>query len=164
MKTKDRVVINIIGVGYNLSIGNTPLTNIGNQNSVTDNKFVLYSGANILEKGQVELWLNHKRKKTILFSEINESKRLFPFFNIETDLFRNKPNQILTGEQEKGLIARIIISEEKFDIENLKLHITCFEINNLFLKLINAISYNGQYLKSKKSDTVLTGTLLENCN
>lgn len=111
MKAEDRILINISGTGYDLQVGKlngadyeqllnfekeskSSLNNVlfddnfylknslsENYKSWRDFNFASYKGADLFQKGQIEIWVNRKRKKTYPISKIENSPLLFPLFN-----------------------------------------------------------------------------------
>lgn len=123
-----------------------------------------YRGADLFHKGQIEIWLNRKRKKTYKLSEIENSTFLFPQFNFEKSYLFEKSNQLIIGVQEKGYLNKFIFSTPKFLIEDLKFHIIQIKFDLFELKILYNISYQGIELTSLKNDTVVTGNVCEIIN
>lgn len=120
-----------------------------------------YRGADLFHKGQIEIWINRKRKRTYQFSEIENSTFLFPLFNFEKSYLLKKENQLIIGVKEKGYLNKFIFSTQKFLIEDLKFHITEIKFDLFELKILHNISYQGIQLTSIKNDTVVTGNVCE---
>lgn len=190
MNTEQRILINVIGTGYDIRIGNLNkddykvLSEIEKQTDISLNELLFnedfysenkisetynswkdfndignYRGVDLLEKGQIEVWINRKRKKRYLLSEIKEPTTLFPLFNCVEERVCNKSHQISIGLQEKGLLNKFIITTSSFQIEELKIHIVELNLNSKLLNILRAVSYKGIYLNSIKDDTLVTGTV-----
>lgn len=200
MKPNNRVLINIIGVGYDVCLCEVSpdmkdtfamalnqekqslhhllfnedffnkyeiakLDNTGNCKSWNDfeNKGV-FRGANLLERGQIEIWINRQRAKTYKFSELISAETLFPLFELdERSIFEPDclNTQLVIGFQETGHLNKFRIKALKFLPEELRLHTVKFHSYNKPIKLLYKVTYLGVALKSLKRDTVVTGTVLE---
>lgn len=195
MKTEDRIMINIIGTGYDLSIANLNynthkilseikklennklhyllfddsfyidnIINVNHKSWRDFNNVGQYRGADLFHKGQIEIWINRKRKKTYQFSEIENSTFLFPLFNCDKDFLFKKANQLIIGVKEQGYLNKFIFSTPKFSIEGLTFHITEIKFDLFELKILHNITYQGIQLTSIKSDTVVIGNVCEIVN
>lgn len=126
------------------------------------NNKAMYRGANLSERGQLEIWFNRKRIRTYQFHELISEATLFPLFDnheqILKDTLSDKPNFIV-GFQEKGHLAKYKMKIEKFIPEEFQLHILQFLTPSLTIRLLHKITYAGNQLESIKDDTVVTGTL-----
>ncbi len=177
MLPTNRVLITISGTGYCVYFDNTASLKECNHlqlfeklflkqaNSSNDNKQKIapnfFSGANVLEKGQLDIWINRKRKKIIQLSEINASSALFPILNSDCKIHKNKNNQLLLAQQEKGLVTKLVLPCSQFLIDNLLLHIIHIKTEKTELKLIRQITYNGKQLITLKNDTLVTGSIID---
>lgn len=192
MKTEDRILINIIGTGYDLRLGQLNddnykiLNKIDKQKNDSINELLfnkefytksqisytykswtdfndigIYRGVNLSEMGQIEIWINRKRKKRLLVSEIIEPTSLFPLFKTKKENLLLKSHQIIIGVEEKGHLNKFVINTPKFLIEELEFHFVEIKLNSTVLKVLKSISYQGLFLKSVKNDTVITGTICE---
>lgn len=123
-----------------------------------------FRGADLFHKGQIEIWLNRKRKKTYQLSEIDNSMSLFPLFNCDKENLTKKENQLIIGVKEKGYLNKYIFSAPRFTIEDLKFHIIEIKSDLFELKILHNISYQGIQLTSIKNDTVVTGNVCEIVN
>ncbi|MBL0330048.1 MAG: hypothetical protein IPP64_11680 [Bacteroidetes bacterium] len=198
MKSENKVLINIIGTGYDVCVCEVPSLlldqlNLGiakeerslgyllfedefyakyqipktdTKNYSTwkdfDNKGV-YRGANLSERGQLEIWFNRKRIKTYQFHELINDANLFPLFDnqeqfLKDTLDTNKPNFVV-GYQEKGHLSKYRMNIDRFIPEEFQLHILQFFTPQLTIRLLHKITYSGVEVKSLKDDTVITGTL-----
>ena len=196
MKPDNKILINIIGVGYDVCVCEVPLglfdhlglaiateeRSLGYllfddefyrkyQISKSDTKNYscwkdfgnkgFYRGANLMERGQIEIWINRKRVKTYQFHELINNATLFPLFEttelVLSELLGNQPEFIL-GVQEKGHLAKYVIKSDKFLPEELQLYIVEFGFSEKRIKLLYKVAYLGVALKSLKNDTVVTGT------
>lgn len=180
MLPNNRVIINISGTGYCVYIDNKGILKELNDIDLFEKLFLndegnaskqqqnyphnYFNGANMLEKGQLDIWVNRKRKKTIQLSEINVSSALFPILNCKYKTHKNKANQLLIAQQEKGLITKMMLPCAQFVIDDLLLHIIHIKIEKTELKLIRKITYNGKQLISLKNDTVVTGSIIDRQN
>ena len=200
MEKESSILINIIGTGYDVSVGEVPpdlfeffrkAVNVEKQslhdllfdedfykkyeiskanNSVKYaswkdfNDNAVYRGANLMENGQLEIWINRRRVKTYRFGELIGDATLFPLFGSE-EAFINEASeaninkQIVIGFQEKGQLAKYKIKSGKFLYEELKLHIIQFLYFKSTIKLLYKITYSDLVLNSLKHDTVVTGTV-----
>lgn len=177
MLSNNRVIINISGTGYYVYIDNKGILKELNDIDLFETLFLndegnaskqqqnyphnYFSGVNILEKGQLDIWVNRKRKKTIQLSDINISNTLFPILNTEYKTHKNKANQILIAQQEKGLITKMMLPCAQFVTDDLLLHIIHIKTDKTELKLIREITYNSKQLISLKNDTVVTGSIID---
>lgn len=199
MNTENIILINIIGIGYDVCVGDVsseltvvfskavrqekqslhhllfdeefykkyvlPQMDSSNNNYFSWKDFnnkAMYRGANLLESGQLEIWINRKRVKTYKFHELTNKAMLFPLFDFREQILSEMLNNetcILIGVQEKGHLAKFKMKIEKFIPEELQLHIIQFQCSNVSIKLLYKITYSGMVLKSLKQDTVVTGTV-----
>lgn len=122
-----------------------------------------YRGANLLEPGQIEFWKDRKRLKTYKFQEIVQSMVLFPILNIEEVKLSagdKSKKAIAFGYQEKGFLAKFSIQSEKFLMDHLQFYVIEIPTVPVKMKVLYKVVYRVKELKSVKSDTVLTGTVL----
>lgn len=199
MKTENRILINIIGIGYDICVGEVspeltyafskavkqekqslyhllfdeafykkyaiPQMDNPNSNYLSWKDFnnqAMYRGPNLLENGQLEIWIHRKRAKTYMFHELTNKAILFPLFDTREQILSemlNNETSILIGVQEKGHLAKFKMKIDKFIPEELQLHIVQFQCSNVSIKLLHKITYSGVVLKSLKQDTVVTGTV-----
>jgi len=186
----EKVVINVIGTGYDICIdrldGNlnfefdlketSELHNClfgiefyKKQHVVNNHKVIhswkdfntngMFRGADVLEYGQIEIWINRRRRKTYKFHELKSDLRLFPLFEI-TEEYINSTSQLIIGVQEKGFLAKFVFQSEEFSIEEIKLHFVNIPLKNRSIPLLYKISYCNTELKSQRSDTIITSTVL----
>lgn len=197
MATDNKILINVIGTGYDVCVGEiTPQTKeifnaaVEQENKplnhlLFDNDFykkypiansyhfweysnwkdfddkAVYRGANLLEYGQMEIWINKKKVKTYKFHELISNATLFPLFDANEELLTEllTGSNLLIGVQEKGHLAKFTIKSFKFIPEELQLHIVNFTSGKSNIKLLYKITYFGKALISLKQDTVVTGTV-----
>ena len=122
-----------------------------------------YRGANLNERGQLEIWFNRKRLRTYQFNELISDANLFPLFDnqeviLKNTLNANQPNFVL-GVQEKGHLSKYRMPLDKFIPEEFQLHILQLFTPRVTIRLLHKITYSGNVLKSIKEDTVVTGTV-----
>lgn len=196
MKTKNKVLINIIGTGYEISVcepspelcqkllredkedrsasallldesfyesfkcpetiekKNLSWKNLNNKG--------MFRGANLNERGQLEIWMNRKRIKTYAFQELMNEAVLFPLFDSEElflkDVLSDAP-AFLIGIQEKGQQGKYYIRADRFNPEEFRLHLIRFQSSGRNIRLLHKISYAGESLHSLKDDTLVTGSV-----
>jgi hypothetical protein len=119
----------------------------------------MYRGADMSEYGQIEIWINRRRMKTYKFHELKSDLRLFPLFEISEE-YINSTSQLIIGVQEKGFLAKFVLQVERFSIEGIKLHFVNIPLQNRSIPLLYKISYFSIELKSLRSDTIITSTVL----
>ena len=196
METEIKILINTIGIGYDVCVCEVPpglMDHLGLAMSTEERHFAyllfedefyvkykipktdtknysswkdfgnkgFYRGANLLERGQIEIWINRKRIKTYQFHELISNATLFPLFDtkeLNLSELRGKEPEFILGFQEKGHLSKYIIKADKFFPEELHLHIVEFLFSGNRIKLLYKITYQGTALKSLKDDTVVTGT------
>ena len=122
-----------------------------------------YRGANLSERGQLEIWFNRKRIRTYQFHELINDANLFPLFENKEEILKNslddnQPNFIV-GYQEKGHLSKYRLTIDKFIPDEFQLHIVQFFTPQKTIRLMHKITYSGTTLNSTKDDTVITGTL-----
>lgn len=199
MNNEDKIVINFIGIGYEIAVGaltevqfqtlsslsaregeslqnlffdadffeNNPVPYIGKSGhykSWSDfNNQGIFTGPSLMEKGQMEIWINRKRIKTYKFFELLSQATLFPIFKADTfslpvsEAFK----QLIVGVQEKGHLAKYVFKTKIFNSDLLKLDLIRIPLQDKSLYLLNTISYNGVRLISTKHDTVITGMVFK---
>ncbi len=122
----------------------------------------IYRGANLAERGQLEIWFNRKRLITYQFNELINEGILFPLFDNQEqklkELVSDKSNFVI-GVQEKGHLAKFKMKIDTFIPGAFQLHIIEIFTPEKIIRLLHKITYEGNTLKSIKDDTVVTGTL-----
>ena len=126
-----------------------------------------YIGADLKMPGQLEIWKNRKKLKTIKFAEIINSNTLFPLLNVCYSSMRSisEDNQLLVaGLQIKGLIAKYEFECEHFDIDKLELSAVEIQLENYNFLLLYKLVYDGVELISRNADTVQVGSVFSLMN
>lgn len=121
----------------------------------------IFRGANLLDRGQIEIWKNKKRIKTYTFNSLLTENLLFPIFNSSSEDLKNinkLDNAFLIGVQEKGHLGKYKIEASTFNPDELRLHLINFTIQNKPIKLLHKITYQNIELNSLIHDTLITGT------
>lgn len=125
-----------------------------NFNNIQDTSGLLES-----HRSQVEIRLNKKPRKKIVFSDLNNAGLLFPLYNVDTiaiDL-NTKNRSVTIVEQDIGTTAFYQFNCHKFSIDNLRFQICSVKTtNNIAYSILSGISYDGFELKPYKSDTLVT--------
>ena len=116
-----------------------------------------YKGADLLSLGQMEIWKNRKKLKTIKFTEIINSNSLFPILNFcysQMPCVSEDNQLLLVGLQYKGLVAKYEFICDSFDLDKLELSVVEINLVNYNFLVVNRITYNGVELISRKNDVV----------
>ncbi len=142
-----------------------PISKSDTKNYVTWKDFGnkgFYRGADLTQRGQLEIWFNRKRLRTYQFHELINDGLLFPLFDVKELVLKtlhDEKSSFVIGIQEKGQLAKYTMKLDKFIPEEFQLHILQFFTPQKTIRLLHRITYSGTALKSIKDDTVVTGTL-----
>jgi hypothetical protein len=109
----------------------------------------------------VEVRLFGKRKRSIRFDEIIDSKSLFPLFNTEVKNFNidEKPRTLVVVEKEIGLINHFKLITDSFSLEKLSFDINGLTVSHskLNFEILSGIQYDGVKLKAFGNDALVCG-------
>ncbi|MBL0105262.1 MAG: hypothetical protein IPP51_16700 [Bacteroidetes bacterium] len=189
MFPKQKILINLMGTGYDIWCGELPermrglpameiVEAIQGQSAIVvkrKNKakeihpvendfknFLSYRGPNLLELGQMEIWINRKRIYTYKFQELADSATLFPIFKVKSEnIIITGDNYIISGLQEKGYLAQYSLETENFSVDQLQLNTLQLTINNKPISLLHQFTFHNRDLKVKWRDTAVTGLVWE---
>ncbi len=105
----------------------------------------------------IEIKVNSRQKRRIFTQELMHENVLFPIYNTSHFLIEGRQNQTLCiVEKEIGTIASFKLDVEKFTLEKLNFELKTIEIrNDLKYTILTKIEYDGQTIKSKKTDTLI---------
>lgn len=187
MISEDRILINIIGTGYDLRHTrlDKALYNLLKQdtNTLQDDLFNLdfynthselkgyknwenfksinsYRGANVLDKGQIEIWINRKKRKFNI-NELYQSNSLFDMFNTEIKQLSLARQQLLIGVQEKGYLGQYLFTTKHFELSKLQFHLLQIHTEHKQILVLNQIEYNNKIILNVRNNTAITGTFCQ---
>ena len=106
----------------------------------------------------IEIRMNGRKKRDILVTDLLSKESLFPLYNIRYNNVSESLNSIWSvTEKELGLFSCFEVDTTRLDIDKL-----VFEFNNVDtgyerLELLSSLQYDGELLKSKSSDTLVSG-------
>ncbi|MBL0049721.1 MAG: hypothetical protein IPP32_16685 [Bacteroidetes bacterium] len=106
----------------------------------------------------IEIKVNSRQKRRIFTQELMHENVLFPIYNTNHSLIdgSNKNQMLNIVEKEIGTIASYKLDVKKFNLEKLNFELQTIEIRtDLQYTILSKIVYDGQTLKSKKSDTLI---------
>jgi len=121
-----------------------------------------YRGADLSDRGQLEIWFNRKRLITYQFNELINDGILFPLFDNQEQKLKDCVSDnfnFVIGVQEKGHLAKFKMKIDTFIPGEFQLHVIEIFTPEKIIRLLHKITYAGNTLKSIKDDTVVTGTL-----
>lgn len=108
------------------------------------------------EKSQIELWFGRRRLIKIKLENLFRQQTLFPLYQTQIEEVNKKlKSGLYLEEREIGNIGIYEIKIEKFEIVNLKFHLSKIAFTQMRYELLNEISYGGNSLHLTKSDTLL---------
>ncbi|MCX6291847.1 MAG: hypothetical protein NT126_08790 [Bacteroidetes bacterium] len=107
----------------------------------------------------VEIRINNKQKKKIIFRELLNENVLFPLYRSSVLKEENdsRPGKsLIIVEKEIGTIAGFEFETGKFSLEQLQFFLKQVKVNEeLQFTVLSGIEYDGRKLMSKKSDTLV---------
>ncbi|MBL0048923.1 MAG: hypothetical protein IPP32_12600 [Bacteroidetes bacterium] len=108
-------------------------------------------------QSSIEEKVNSRQKRKIFMQDLKHENVLFPIYNTSHCLIEGRQNQTLSIiEKEIGTIASYKLDVEKFTFEKLNFELHTIEIrSDLKYTILSQIYYDGQTLKSKKTDTLI---------
>ncbi len=119
-----------------------------------------YKGLINDNKSLIEIRINNRQKRKILFKELLNETVLFPVFQTTISRIENLtliPNSLLAIEKEIGTFASYKFEAESFSLDKLSFVITILSIQKPSdLVLLTKITYDGHELMTNQSDTVVT--------
>lgn len=110
-------------------------------------------------QSSIEIRINGKKQRKILFSDLIGDSLLFPLYKTtvsEPQSFQQSEGNLIIVEKEIGTIANYLFETENFLIDNLNFPIQSVNIRkDLKYTIINNLNYSGKELVSRKSDTLI---------
>ena len=107
----------------------------------------------------IEIRVNNKQKRKILFKDLSNEGVLFPLYQTkfsETDCSTKHPNCLLIVEKEIGTVATYEFDSDKFLMD--KLHFTLRTVTikpEMKYVILSSIEYEGKKLVKRKTDTLV---------
>ncbi|MCB9426634.1 MAG: hypothetical protein H6584_06355 [Flavobacteriales bacterium] len=107
-------------------------------------------------KGQVEIWLDRRKKARIKIPELIHPTTLFPIYSINHGgEFLYQKDALYVVQKELGDIGTAVCHIESFEIEKCVFNLTAYMEN----KYLFSIQYDNQELVLENEDCVVTGQL-----
>ena len=123
------------------------------------NNFQDISGLLESHRSQVEIRLNKKPRKKIVFNDLNNTGLLFPLYNVESVSINmdTKNRSVTIIEQDVGTTAFYKFHCKEFEIDKMSFRISKVKTeNNATYSILSGIFYNGLILTPYKSDALVT--------
>ncbi len=124
--------------------------------TIQDLKQSTYGGLINNEKSQIELWLGRRKLLKLRLENLFYQQTLFPLYQIKINRINaNLKLGLYLEEKEIGNIGIYETKVEKFEINDLKFHLSEIGFTGIKYQLLNEISYDTNSLQLLKSDTLL---------
>ncbi len=130
--------------------------NIKEIQSLQDLKQSTFGGLMNNKKSQVEVWLGRRRVVKLGLGNLFYQQTLFPLYQTQFNRINaNLKPGLYLEEKETGNIGIYETKVEKFEINDLKFHLSEIGFTGIKYQLLNEISFDTNKLKLIKSDTLL---------